>query len=109
MIRSALIGAVAAVTLSVPAAALVALLYRFPVPFGGYASGFGGIPIAAMAALFYGVTFGGFVIVGVAGALLAALAAVRGRSARFIVTQSAVIAVAAALTLAVLELFIGPW
>ena len=109
MTRLTFIGAASAVAMCVPAAALVALIYRFPVPFGGYASGMSGIPVAAMAALFYGVTFGGFVVIGAAGALLAALAAARGRLTRFIVAQSAAIAVAAALTLAVLELFIGPW
>ena len=109
MVRFALIGAVAAVILSIPAAALVAPLYRFPVPFGGYASGISEIPIATMAALFYGVTFGGFVLVGGVGAVLAMLSASRGRPTRFIVMQSAVIAVAAALSLAVLELFIGRW
>jgi hypothetical protein len=109
MTRLALIGAAAAIAMCVRAAAFVALVYRFPVPFGGYAFGISGIPLAAMAVLFYGAIFGGFVVVGAVGALLAIHAARRGRSKRFVVMQSVGIALAAALTLAVLELFIGPW
>ena len=51
-----------------PAAALVALVYRFPVPFGGYVRGPAGAWSAMLATLFYGLA-GGFVVVPLVAAL----------------------------------------
>jgi hypothetical protein len=51
-----------------PAAAVVALVYRFPVPFGGFVSGPAGVWSAMLATLFYGLA-GGFVVVPVIAAL----------------------------------------
>ena len=44
-----LAGAVSAVAAAPLAAAVVATLYRFPVPFGGYARGWSDAPAAALA------------------------------------------------------------
>jgi hypothetical protein len=63
-IRDALFGAL----FMFPAAALVALVYRFPVPFGGFVSGPAGAWSAMLATLFYGLV-GGFVVVPVLAAL----------------------------------------
>jgi hypothetical protein len=54
-----------------PAAGIVALVYRFPLPFGGSASGPAGVWDAMMATLFFGLV-GGFIIVPLAAAGLGA-------------------------------------
>ena len=62
-----------AVVFMFPAAGLMALVYRFPLPFDDYATGPGGVWDAIVATFFYGLA-GGFVLVpGIAagvGALL---------------------------------------
>src|SRR5688572_11875349 len=66
-LRSALLGAVAGVLGSFPLAAVVACVFRFPIPFAGYASGPGAMLPALFAALLYGV-IGGAVVQAIAGA-----------------------------------------
>lgn len=107
--REAALGAVASVVLCFPCAAIVAMLYRFPVPFGDYASGVQGIPLAVMAAAFYGALLGGFVPVGLIGAVLALRMRGRPNTTQGILVRSTAVALAAAVCLATLELFIGPW
>ncbi|MFF0487387.1 hypothetical protein ACFYTQ_00045 [Nocardia sp. NPDC004068] len=63
-------GALAAVLVTPFAAALVASVFRFPIPFGGYARGGGEAVNAGLAAVFY-------LVVGV-GPVLAVLGAVAG-------------------------------
>ena len=114
VIRPAIAGAIVAILLSFPCAAAIALIYRFPIPFGGYASGIDAVPLAMMAVGFYGVTFGGFVVVGVLGGVVAALVARRlwpgRRSSRgMILIPSFVIAFCATFTLAILDKLIGSW
>jgi hypothetical protein len=67
-----ILGAAAATFGAFPVASLVALVYRFPVPFRGYASGFGAIVPANFAVLVYGV-MGGFIVLPFSGAVAAAL------------------------------------
>ena len=108
-VREAAIGAIASVALCFPCAAIMAVLYRFPVPLGGYASGLQDVPLAVMAAGFYGAVFGGFVPIGGLGGLLALRVRGKPNATRAILVQSTAIALAAAACLATLELFIGPW
>ncbi len=106
-------GALAAVLTAPIAAALVAIVYRFPIPFGDYATGAGDALNAAAASVFY-LVIGG-------GVLLAALGAVAGglitRSTGTSLLRALALSVAAgfglallgALLLASLEHFVGPW
>ncbi|WP_378740718.1 hypothetical protein [Nocardia brasiliensis] len=111
--KAAIGGAVGAVVLVPLAAAIVAVVYRFPVPLAGYARGFGGAGSAALGSLFYLVLGGAPVvaILGAAGGFVVARSAghdtgrVRGR----VLVVAAAVALLAAVTLAVLEFFIGPW
>ncbi|WP_067519923.1 hypothetical protein [Nocardia uniformis] len=111
--KATLGGAVAANLAAPLAAALVAAVYRFPVPLSGYTSGLSGTVIAAFASLFY-LLLGGVVVLGTLGAL-AGLLAVRiaapdaRRVARLTIAMAAGIALIGAIALATLELFIGAW
>jgi hypothetical protein len=109
MVRSVVAGAVAAIVFCFPCAAVLALFYRFPVPFGGYAIGVDGALPAMLAVAFYGIALGGFVLVGVLGGSLAMFASSSAQASRRIMVQSLGIAFTATLSLATLELFIGPW
>ncbi|WP_102142202.1 hypothetical protein [Mycobacterium hubeiense] len=102
--RMPLIGAAAAILWAPIAAALIAVIYRFPVPFGGYASGLDGALTAALASVFY-LVLGGVVVLGALGAVAGALLTRRWLT----VLAGFAIAVVAALSLALLEYVIGPW
>ncbi|MFI6172238.1 hypothetical protein ACIBCN_36050 [Nocardia sp. NPDC051052] len=112
-LQAACLGAVAAVVLAPPAAAIVAIVYRFPVPMGEYARGLGGAGAAALASLFY-LLFGGVLVVGILGAASGFVAA-RGagrdtrRALRRTLGAAAVVALLGATALSVLEFFIGAW
>ncbi len=68
-LKLALMGSVWSVASTFPIAGLMALVFRFPIPFAGYRSGFAAIQPAILAVLFYGVFVGGFVLVGLLGAV----------------------------------------
>src|SRR4030095_17163500 len=74
-------GAAAAVAATFPLAALVALAFRFPIPFVTYMSGVDAIIPALFAAAFYG-TIGGFVVQALAGGVAGYLAAWRAEAGR---------------------------
>jgi hypothetical protein len=106
-------GALSAVMLVVPFAALCAVVYQFPVPFGGYVSGLRQVPLVLMAVAFYGA-IGGFPILLVLGALAGwaahALAAPDMRRVRRVAVAFGTIASAmSVLLLAVLDKVIGAW
>ncbi|MCM6776523.1 hypothetical protein NDR87_21500 [Nocardia sp. CDC159] len=108
----ALWGALAAVLTAPVAAGLMASVYRFPIPFGDYARGFGDALNAAAAAVFYLIVGGGVVLAalgGVAGALVARRGGGLIRSLALTVAAGFGLALVGALGLAVLERFIGPW
>ncbi|MFD6156934.1 hypothetical protein ACFWF7_04290 [Nocardia sp. NPDC060256] len=112
-LKAACLGAVAAVVLAPLAAAVVAIVYRFPVPLGEYARGFGGAGDAALGSLFY-LLFGGVLVVGIlgaAGGFVAARSAGRhgGRAQRRTLGAAAIVALLSAIALSVLEFFVGPW
>jgi hypothetical protein len=69
----ALQGAIAAVLLAFPAAALMALCYQFPVPFAGQLSGLEGAAMSLWAVFFYGVFLMGFIPLAIVGALVGVL------------------------------------
>ncbi len=99
-----LAGAVSAVAAAPLAAAVVATLYRFPVPFGGYARGWSDAPAAALASVFY-LILGGAVVLAGLGCLAGALV----RSVRTAALLGGLVAVLGALTLATLEYVVGTW
>ncbi|PXX71366.1 hypothetical protein DFR70_101788 [Nocardia tenerifensis] len=111
--KAALVAAGAAIALAPPAAALVAVIYRFPVPLSGYVSGFAGAGTAAVASLFY-LVLGGAPLLGIlAGAAgFAAARSAKGDTRRLwrrTFAAAACVALLSAVALAVLEFFIGPW
>jgi hypothetical protein len=61
-------GAIWAVVLAFPFAAMCVLVYRFPEPFGEYETGLTAVPRALGAVVFYGL-FGGFPVLIAVGAL----------------------------------------
>ena len=112
-LRAAVLGALLTIGFAFPAAGLLALVYRFPVPFTGYESGMAALPHALFAAAFYGA-LGGFVFLGLAGTAAGVViersAARSGRPwLQTTIAAAAGIACAAALALSVLDKVIGPW
>ncbi|WP_306359306.1 hypothetical protein [Nocardia sp. CC227C] len=111
--KEALVGALAAVAAAPVAAAVVAILYRFPIPMSGYADGLGGAIPAALGSLFY-LVLGGAPVLGLSGAVGGCVAArlaapdIR-RARRLTLSVAGMIALFGAVALAGLELFIGPW
>ena len=113
MMKFFLAGAAIAVAASFPLAALVALLFRFPIPFGTYMSGTSAVIPALFAAAFYGV-IGGFMMQALLGGLaggLAAAAAISGRRRawRRCATGAILAALPAVVILSILDWIIGPW
>lgn len=108
--RTALVGAAAAIGWAPVAAAIVAAVYRFPVPFGGYARGLDAAPTAALGSVFY-LVLGGVVVLGALGAAVGATLAklTPTRATGLTVAVAWVIAMLGALSLALLEYVIGPW
>ena len=112
--RWALAGALWSVVSTFPVAAITALLFRFPVPFAGYLSGINAVVPAMIAALFYGVLFGGLLLLGGLRALGGFVAATtmkhdQRRSRLFTLGWSLLVTTTGVLTLAILDKIIGPW
>lgn len=113
-VRPALLrGALWAVVLAFPLAALCALLYRFPIPFSGYRSGLIAVPGALIAVMFYGM-LGGFLALLATGALGGAAAHTLGqpdgqRIRRLTLAFAGLFALLSVGLLAVLDKLIGPW
>ena len=106
-------GAAVAVTASFPLAAVSAFLFRFPIPFGGYASGPDAVIPALVATLFYGM-LGGFavqaVLGGIAGVIAGHQAGVAvGHAWKRCIGFSIVGALPGVMVLSVLDWLIGPW
>ncbi|WP_128145336.1 hypothetical protein [Nocardia africana] len=106
-------GALTAVLTAPVAAALVASVYRFPIPFGVYAEGVREAVNAALAAVFYLVTGGGMLLAvlgGAAGLLIVRAPGRRlGRSLALTFAAGFGLAVVGAFALALLDHVIGPW
>jgi hypothetical protein len=97
-----------AIVASFPAAALTALVFRFPIPFAGYVSGPDGVLLSLYAVAFYGM-LGGFVVQGVLGGV--SILACGGEKSAWTrnVAAAAVAAMPGVLVLSVLDWIIGPW
>jgi hypothetical protein len=113
MVRAACCGALFAILLAFPLAAFAALVYRFPIPFGGYESGPSALPLVVMAVILYG-KLGGFTVLGVLGAIAGVVANRRApanaRRTLWLTLQfSFIVSLAGVMTLAVLDKIIGPW
>lgn len=113
MKRSAIIGAVAALVGMFPAAGFLALVWKFPIPLGGYVSGVEGALLTPIAVLVYGA-LGGFAVVPAMGAVSGALAfhlahgnPLKARTVSALFGLSC--ALAAGVFLNVLDKIIGPW
>ena len=114
MTSSILCGAACSIAGTYPMAALFALLFRFPIPFGGYSSGVHAVWPSVVAVTVYGVMFGGFIVQALLGGVAGALALRHGGpSRRYSWRRCASYGVAASLpgvtALAVLDKVIGPW
>jgi hypothetical protein len=106
-------GALSATLLTFPLAAVCAVVYRFPVPFAGYASSVAAVPTVLLAVGFYGV-IGGFAVLGGAGAIAGWLAHEKAQPdshgvRRLAIAYGALPAALAVLVLAVLDKLIGAW
>ncbi len=110
---TALWGALGAVVLAFPFAAICALIYRFPIPFAGYASGTTAMLRALGAVVFYGI-LGGFPVLLVVGALGGVAAYFLGRPdlahiRRLTLAFAGLTALLGVGFLAILDKLIGPW
>ena len=108
------LGGLLAVLGAFPVAVLVALVYRFPIPFVGYCSGPEAILPSFYAVAMYGVFLGGFIPLAVLGALGGAIAywsdGQNGKgSLRITLALALLVDLLGTLTLAVLDKIIGPW
>ena len=97
-----------------PVAALCALVFRFPVPLGGYVGGLTGAALTPLAVTIYGAVFAGFVVQGVLGAVAGGLAAHRAkgnqrRAWRLTLAYGIGASVPGVALLALLDKIIGPW
>ena len=110
MIRYLVAGAATAVIATFPLAALVALVFRFPIPFGSYMSGPSAVVPALFAAGFYGM-LGGFVVQALLGGIAGVLASRTGAPdrRRAVLTYAVLAALPGVLILSILDWIIGPW
>lgn len=112
-LRSAGLGCLLAVLGAFPVAALVALVFRFPIPFTGYCSGLEAVLPSLVAVLIYGC-IGGFPLLAVLGGVGGLAAFLIGRpdgkkTFRLTLAFAVLVDFLATLTLAVLDKIIGPW
>jgi len=112
--RCIALGAITAVFGAFPAAALTALGFRFPIPFGGYASGVEAVGPALLAVVFYGLVTGGFVVLPCLGAAVgyfaARFAGPDGSTVfRLTIASALMVDLAATMTLALWDKIYGPW
>jgi hypothetical protein len=104
-----LFGSVVANIASFPLAALTAFVFRFPIPFGGYASGPEAVVPSLYAAGFYGM-LGGFLLQGWLGGVAALIMRPSDDGGWIQRAAAAVVAaVPGVLTLSVLDWVIGTW
>ncbi len=106
-------GALWAVVVAFPLAAVCALIYRFPMPMAGYRSGPTAVPDALLAAVFYGL-LGGFPALLAAGAAAGAAAYNVAspdprRVHRLVLIFATAVAALGVGLLANLDRLIGPW
>ena len=113
MKRSIITGAIAALVGMFPVAFLLALVWRFPIPFSAYESGLGGAVRSLLAVVFYGA-LGGFVLVPGLGAAAGAFAFQLSKgnalkAQKLSITLGVLCAFVGGVFLSVLDKIIGPW
>ncbi len=117
-------GTIIAVVASFPVAILFSLLFRLPVPMGGYIGPFGEIGVydfgavelfktVFLAWIFYGM-FGGFIILSVFGAITGVIVSRKYPESvaiknKMIVLWATIISAIPILPLSILDYIIGPW
>ncbi len=112
--KCAFVGAAYSVLGAFPAAAIVALVFRFPFPFGAYEGGLRAMLGSPIAVVFYGLV-GGFHLLAVLGALAGWIAYARGQRRSYrnkhreIVLFALAIDFAVVLLLSVWDKIYGPW
>lgn len=107
-----LLGATWSVLSSFPIAALMVSFFRFPIPMVGYVSGWKAIGPAMLAVVFYGIFFGGFLVLAGMGAMAGSVVSALnyGRRRRSWIQGASIIVTALLLfVLAILDRIIGPW
>lgn len=111
--RTAAAGAIWSVVSVFPITALFALIFRFPVPFGEIEGGPAHVLPSMFALFFYGVLFGGFIVVGTFGSLAGVAAHFLTNSNRQRRVLQCCLSVAVAFilvfVLATLDWYIGHW
>lgn len=105
----AAVGAICTIVGAFPVAAFVALVYRFPFPFAGYQSGVAAMLLSPIAVAVYGILLGGFVLLGLAGAIAGAVLGSEESPMETILPAALLIDLAAMLLLAVWDKIYGPW
>ena len=96
-----------------PLAALVALVFRFPIPFAGYRSGFEAVGPALIAVLIYEL-IGGFIVLGLLGAVGGGVVYFRQRTSpkllrRKLLYVAGAIDFVVVMIMAGLDFIVGPW
>jgi hypothetical protein len=114
MTSSFLCGAACSILGTYPMAMLSALLFRFPIPFGGYSSGVHAVLPSLLAVTVYGLMFGGFIVQGLLGGVAGFLARRQGgldqrRTWRLCAIYGVAASLPGVVALAVLDKIIGPW
>jgi len=113
MRRAVLKGAIYSILSAFPLASVVALVYGFPIPFGKKMSGIEAVVPSLFAVIFYGI-LGGFVVLGLMGAVAGALSyqigKPDGRRVNWLcLAFSLSVTLAGVVFLAILDLIIGQW
>lgn len=117
-------GTIIAVVASLPVAILFALIFRLPIPLGGYIGPFGEIGVydfgavellkaVFLAWVFYGMS-GGFIILSVLGAITGVIVSRKyselvGIKNKMIALWATIITTIPILLLSILDYIIGPW
>jgi len=107
-------GAFCSILGTYPTAVLCSLFFRFPIPFGGYASGLNAVLPTLIAVTVYGVVLGGFVVQGLLGGATGVLARRHGgpdrrRTWRLCAYYGLAASLPGVTILAILDKIIGPW
>ncbi|EKE25756.1 MAG: hypothetical protein ACD_5C00042G0001 [uncultured bacterium] len=97
---------------SFPSAAVLVSLFRFPIPFDEYATGFSYAVPAMLGVIFYGI-LGGFIVLAALGALAGHISIKMGSDEleikKLTIMFSAIFAFMAAFILSILDYVIGPF
>lgn len=105
-------GAILGVLWTFPLAAICGAVYRFPIPFYGYASGVSALLLSLPAVLFYGI-LGGFLVQAIMGGLSGITAEYISNQDQKISKRMKIYSLLAAspgvIFLSILDKIVGPW